>query len=187
MTGRREMIAAKAYEMMGDFGLESVHARTVASELEINHATVHYYFPKRVDLLLGVAEQALYRLNLDRTAFYEDATTAHDRLMADVELAEAYGSKGSRFYRVVQGLFVASLGEPKLRPAAQKIYKAYRDGLATQLEGAKVKKRSPYSDADLLAATLIGAGLVSQLHDGKGGSKLIQQITDSIEGTGTIS
>jgi len=55
MTGRREMIAAKAYEMMGDFGLESVHARTVASELEINHATVHYYFPRRVDLLLGVA------------------------------------------------------------------------------------------------------------------------------------
>lgn len=167
MPGRRDEIAAKAYEMTGDQGLEAVHARTVATALGINHATVHYYFPKRVDLLKAVAEEALKRLTKDRAAFYEGTSKADDKLVADFELAEDYSMKGSRFFRVIQGLFVASLEVPALRPLAKKIWTAWADGIGKNMAGAKVRKSSPFGEGDLLAATLLGIGLVSQLHDGK--------------------
>ncbi|MBX3097904.1 MAG: TetR/AcrR family transcriptional regulator [Fimbriimonadaceae bacterium] len=167
MPGRRDEIAAKAYEMTGDHGLESVHARTVATALGINHATVHYYFPKRVDLLKAVAEEALRRLSNDRAAFYEGMTKPDDKLSADFELTEDYAMKGSRFFRVIQGLFVASLEEPSLKPLAKKIWTAWADGIGKNVASAKVKKSSPFGQGDLLAATLLGIGLVSQLHDGK--------------------
>jgi len=167
MPGRREEIAAKAYEMTGDKGLESVHARTVAAELGINHATVHYYFPKRVDLLKAVAEEALRRLANDRVMFYEGAAKADQKLAADFELAGDYSMKGSRFYRVIQGLFVASLEEAALKPLAKKIFAAWAEGIGKNLADAKTKKASPFGEGQLLAATLLGIGLAAQLYDGK--------------------
>lgn len=167
MPGRRDEIAAKAYEMTGDKGLESVHARTVAAALGINHATVHYYYPRRVDLLKAVAEEALRRLAVDRAVFYEGSKKAEEKLAADFELAEDYSMKGSRFYRVIQGIFVASLEEAALKPLAKKIFAAWAEGIGKNLSEAKTKKSSPFGEGQLLAATLLGIGLVAQLHDGK--------------------
>lgn len=183
MSERREAILSKAYEMMGDTGLESVHARTVAAALKINHATVHYYFPTRADLLTGVAEMALTRLEKDRLTFTEDGATANERIAGMVELAAAYSKKGSRWVKVMAGLMVAALTEPKLVEPSRALWTSWRRALAAELEGARIHKRSPYANADLLASQLVGAALVAQVTGGGAAMEgALSGVTASIDG-----
>ncbi|MCW5938140.1 MAG: TetR/AcrR family transcriptional regulator [Fimbriimonadaceae bacterium] len=149
MKERRQTILATAYGMMGTKGLEAVHARTVAAEIGINHATVHYYFPKRSDLLMGIADYAMSILQDDRARFHEGASTVADRFQGDVLLAEAYSRKGSRFFRVLCGLFVASAQDPALKKKVKALWAAWSEPIA------KVA-------GDVAPATLFGLGFACQ-------------------------
>lgn len=167
MKTRRSEILKASYDLMGTEGLEAVHARTVAARLNINHATVHYYFPKRVDLLVGIAEFAVDQLRTDRSKFNEGLTAAADQLEAELALGEAYCKKSSRFAKVLAGLYAASVGEPTLKKSLKILWKEWSDTLVTLSESAKIKKSSPYADGELLAATLFGFALTSHLTDAK--------------------
>jgi AcrR family transcriptional regulator len=54
---RRAQIIETAFEMIADAGLERFRTRDVAAKAGINTATLHYYFPTKEDLILGVGEQ----------------------------------------------------------------------------------------------------------------------------------
>jgi TetR/AcrR family transcriptional repressor of nem operon len=150
MKDRRQSILATAYGMMGTKGLEAVHARTVAAEVGINHATVHYYFPRRVDLLAGIAEYALSILQDDRARFQEGAGSVAEQFQGEVALAEAYSRRGSRFFRVLCGLFVASSQDPALKRKVKSLWVAWSDPIA------KVS-------GDLAPAALFGLGMASHI------------------------
>lgn len=167
MKTRRSEIMKAGYDLMGQKGLESVHARSVAAELGINHATVHYYFPKRIDLLVGVADYALEQFQRDRLKFREGLDTDGDKLEAELALAEAYCKKSSRFAKVLAGLYVAAVEYPELRKRLLVLWKEWSESVTALTAGAKVKKASPYANGELLTATLFGFALTSHLTDGK--------------------
>ena len=167
MKTRRKDIQKAAYDLVGTQGLESLHARTVAAELGINHATVHYYFPRRVDLLIGVVDFLEGQLQFDRTRFQEGLSTAGDQLEAELALAEAYCKKSSRFAKVLAGLYVAGVADPVVKKRLNGIWKLWAGEFSRLIPEAKVKKTSPYVDADLLAGTLFGFMLASHLTDGQ--------------------
>lgn len=163
MADRKTAIAKAAYDLMGTKGLEGVHARTVAAVVGLNHATVHYYFPRRPDLLHGVADYALEVFAQDRAKFLEGATNAADRLGGELGLAEAYCKKTSRFVKVLAGLYVAGVADASLRKKLKGLWAAWVDGLSAATGKGKA---SPFKDPELTAATLFGLALASHLVDG---------------------
>mgnify|MGYP001005799572 CR=1 FL=1 len=171
MKTNRKDIKRAAYDLMGIQGLESVHARTVAAELNINHATVHYYFRRRTDLLVGVAEHALEQLQIDRAKFQEGMTKPADMLEAELALAEAYCKKTSRFVKVLAGLYVASTSNVILRKNLQAIWKEWLALIKDMTPPARLKKDSPYHDPEALLTHLFGIALASHMLDGKLDSK----------------
>lgn len=183
MKTRRNDICKAAYDIMGTKGLESVHARTVAAELGINHATVHYYFPKRPDLLVGVADFALTQFRFDRERFHEGLTTPSDKIEGELALAEAYCKKNSRFAKVLAGLYVASVEDPTLRKRLQLIWREWHALVSEMAAKAKLKKGTPFADGELLSATLFGFMLTAHMTDGQFDAKTkIDEIFSSMFG-----
>ncbi|MBX3110815.1 MAG: TetR/AcrR family transcriptional regulator [Fimbriimonadaceae bacterium] len=171
MKTRRPDILKAAYDLMGVQGLESLTARNVAAELGINHATVHYYFPHREDLLAGIAEFTLDQLKRDRAKFHVGADKPADKVEAELALAEAYCRKSSRFAKVLAGLYVASIADAALRKKNSAIWSEWSGLLVDLARTTKLKKDTPYADGELLAATFFGLMLTSHLLDGKFSAK----------------
>lgn len=167
MRNRRQEILVTAYGLMGTKGLESVHARTVASEIGVNHATVHYYFPRRSDLLAGVADYALQILLEDRDRFQEGAGSAKEKVENELALAEAYSRKQSRFVKVLAGLYVAGTSDPEIRKKLKAIWAAWSEVVTSQTKGSKARRESPFNDPEMTMATLFGLCLASHMLEGQ--------------------
>lgn len=170
MNGRKAEILRAAYDMVGTKGLESLHARTVSAEMGINHATVHYYFRGRVDLLAGLAGYARDQLRRDRERYLEGTTHAGEAIESELSLAEAYSKTSSRFVRVLAALLTASCMHPELKPEVRSLYGAWVEGLAAQMANAKAAGLvvdSPVADENLLASILLGVCMANHLTDGE--------------------
>lgn len=180
MAGRRTEILEAAYNLMGTQGLESVHARTVAAKLKINHATVHYYFRTRPELLAGIAEYAVSRLAADRKAVGEAATPG-DTVENEMALAEAYSRRNSRFAKVLLALTAALPSTPELRDPLMTLWAAWRAPLEDAVPKAKFRRSSPYNDAETLAAQLFGLMASAHMTDGEMAvEQKLDQIFDSL-------
>lgn len=170
MKNRKQEILVTAYGIMGTKGLEAVHARTVAADIGVNHATVHYYFPTRSDLLVGIAEYAVQILTEDRERFQEGAASAREKIENELALAEAYCRKQSRFVKVLAGLYVAGTGDPAVKKKLRVVWTTWLSLYKDQMKSAKTRRESPFNDPELLMATLFGLGLASHMLDGQLGS-----------------
>lgn len=151
---------------MGTKGLEEVHARTVAAEIGVNHATVHYYFPHRSDLIAGIAEYAQQILLEDRARFQEGNTTGREVVESELSLAEAYCRKQSRFVKVLAGLYVASVADPAVRKKVKGLWSIWLQAFAEGMASARPRKDSPFADPEMLMASVFGLGLASHMLDG---------------------
>ncbi len=181
---RKEQILATAYEIAGNKGLENLHARTIAAELGINHAAVHYYFAKRTDLLAALTAYAQRRFEGDLDRVSGNRTTATQRLEAHIALYEAYARPASRFFRVMASLFVASSGEAIIRDALQKATVAQAARLKLDLDAAKaeggINPDSVFADVDSLSGYLSGLCYRSQLMSGMDPTPMIDQLFASL-------
>lgn len=164
---REDQIRKAAYDILGTKGLEELHARTVAKAIGINHATVHYYFPHRDDLIIAVAEYALHQLIRDRLQLQQGTKTAREKLEAEVALAEAYCRPTSRFVKVLSGLYVAGVASKRVKEKVVAIWDEWRSLIYEQVGGGGLSAASPYKDPDLLLATFFGLGLASHMLEGR--------------------
>lgn len=160
---RDDQIRRAAYDILGTAGLEELHARTVAKAIGINHATVHYYFPHREDLIVAVAEFTLHQLILDRIQFQKGASTPREQLESELALAEAYCRPQSRFVKVLACLYVAGVGSENVRTRVGAIWDEWRSLIAKLTETAEMRGGTPYKDPDLLLATFFGLGMASHM------------------------
>lgn len=159
---RKTQILRAAFDLMADKGLESVHHRTVAKTLSINHATIHYYFPTRPDLLVGVAEYALEQLRRDRASLGAP-TEARDMVENELALAEAYCKPASRMGNVLLALCAAQRSEPSLTgPTGALVRELLSPAEQGALE-AKTRKSSPFGEGKLLPELLLGLVVASHL------------------------
>lgn len=164
---RRSELLKSAYEIVGREGLEGLHARAIASDLGINHATVHYYFPTRNDLLLALVDYAEERFLRDRDAILSQAPNPISKLEAEVALYEAYCRPTSRFFRVWASLFVASNTSEPLRERLRKFSNTWMSRFAEtkNLAGyAATISNDPLTEPYTFTAIMLGLGLMAQLH-----------------------
>jgi len=163
---RKEQILAAAYEIVGLEGLEGLHARSVAAKVGINHAAVHYYYPKRLDLLAAVTSYAMTRFMRDRDKLLSGANNPGPKLEAHLALAEVYCKPNSRFLKNWVSFFVAAITEESLRNTLSDHLKDWASTMKTDIEsGSKtgvVRRASPFVNPELLLASLIGLMLMSQ-------------------------
>ena len=181
---RKKQILASAYEIAGNKGLENLHARTIASDLGINHAAVHYYFKTRCDLLTALTEYAGFRLQGDIERVSANRPTPTQRLEAHIALYEAYARPASRFFRVMASLFVASTNEPQIKEALAKVTQTQADLLKGDLDAALadggLNAQSPYANPDVLIGYLMGLCYRSQMMQGMDPTAMIDQLFASL-------
>lgn len=151
-SAKRELALEAAYDIVSEEGLEGLHARSVAARIGVNHAAVHYYFKKRSDLLLALADFALAKFARDREAVLEDAGS--DRLKAHSQQVRAYCRSDSGFVAVWASLFVASLTDEDLKAELVRHLREWSFTLKVELKNAKGS--NPLSDPETLVATMLG-------------------------------
>ena len=163
---RKEQMLAAAYEIVGTEGLEGLHARSVAAKIGVNHAAVHYYFPKRSDLLLAVTAYAVRRFSSDRQKLLGAATSTTVRLDAHLAQAEAYCKPNSRFLKNWISFYVASICDRSLQTELARHLREWSASVGVDIQsGGKtgaVKPASPFANSDLLVATLLGLMVCAQ-------------------------
>lgn len=166
-TDRKAQMLEAAYEILGQEGLEGLHARSVAARVGVNHAAVHYYFPRRLDLIDAVIDYAVDRFHDDVRNFRAKASGPAQHLETDLALFEAYCRPTSRFFRVWASLFVAGQAEPTIRAKLEEFSSAWTATLEQSLNLAhaagRLNEASDYADAELLATTVLGLGLRAQV------------------------
>lgn len=181
---RKDQILSTAYEIAGKAGLENLHARTIGAELGINHAAVHYYFAKRIDLLIALCEYSLKRFEGDLERVCSNRTTATQRLEAHIALYEAYARPTSRFFRVLASLFVASAAEAELKAKLVHVQtvqmERLRDHLTAAVAEGGVNQGSIFTDVDALAGYLNGLCYRSQMLGGMDPTAMIDALYASL-------
>lgn len=162
---KREQILLVSYEILGKSGLENLHARTVAAELKMNHAAVHYYFKTREDLLVALVGYAQKRFESDLDRVTSALTSASKRLEAHIALYEAYARPQSRYFRVLSSLFVAGATMERVREATKGLLSYQQQRLAAHLDeaAASVKPGHPLAHGRSLHEYLFGLCFWSQM------------------------
>jgi AcrR family transcriptional regulator len=178
MPGRREEIEAAAFSLAAAEGLEAVHARTVAGRLGIHHATIHYYYPRRGDLIEALAVHALARMNADRARLLEEGAGPSEKLEACIAMAEAYSRRESPMGRVWIALLAAEPGISELKARLEALSQAWSQDHAEA--ASAFPDGSLFQDPMLLGAALFGAVFAGQI-SGADTSAMLDRIYDSIE------
>lgn len=159
---RRTQIVETAYELLGRGGLESLHARTVAAEVGVNHAAIHYYFPTRKDLLLAITDHISARFIQDRQAVL-DRVAKKQAIEAEFALYEAYCRPQSRFFRVWASLFVAGQVQPEIKAKLAAFSRLMATSFAESLAASgKRNARTVLADPGVFCSTILGIGLRAQ-------------------------
>ncbi len=63
---RRQALVQAAYHSIAEHGLEGLRTREVAAQVGMTHATLHYYFPTKTDLIKAVVQYAIHKRILAR-------------------------------------------------------------------------------------------------------------------------
>ena len=70
---RRRSLIEAAYRIIAEQGLKGLRTRTVAAQVGLTHATLHYYFPTKEALIEAVIDYAVFqKLLVGIPLFYED-------------------------------------------------------------------------------------------------------------------
>ena len=92
MPDRRESLVDAAYSLIAERGLEGLRTRDIAARAGIHHATLHYYFPTKEDLVKAVADR------LDEE-FVAANALSHTEEMAARPIMEQLGFMFASFQR----------------------------------------------------------------------------------------
>lgn len=157
--GRREQILEAAYQIVGHCGLEGLHARTVAKELGIHHAAVHYYFRTRSDLISALIDYAFEKFKADHARLAGESSTPNERLDAMIALARDHSKRESPYFKNWASFYVASLDDDHLRDKLRQRLKEWLDVFDTSSLDAS---GSHPDKAKALAAGLTGVVVLSQ-------------------------
>jgi AcrR family transcriptional regulator len=80
---RRNQLVIAAYHIIAEKGFEGLRTREVADIVGINHATLHYYFPSKEDLIQGVVDYLIEQFSSTHTPQQFFDYSAQDLLRAE--------------------------------------------------------------------------------------------------------
>jgi len=151
----KESILRAGVALLDAQGIAALTQPKVARAAGVKQSHLTYYFPKRTDLLLGIAEHSIDGILANLAARLEK--TVPSAAIADT--IAALGNSGAP-PRIMLGLIVAADGEPELRPALQKLVRHIRQRILALLEQAGIANSA--QAALLFHATLIGLAVMHE-------------------------
>jgi len=103
---RRQQLILVAYQLIAEKGFEGLRTRAVAERVGINHATLHYHFPTKEDLIQGVVDYLIQQFSAPHAVL-------HPAQASSLELVRAEFSQINQLHQVPEMIIV--LDELSLR------------------------------------------------------------------------
>lgn len=151
----KESILQAGATLLREQGIASLTQPKVSRAAGVKQSHLTYYFPRRSDLLLGIAEHTFEAVTTELAARLQKESL-QDAFLHTVTSAMLEGLPP----RILLGLVVAADGEPQLRAPLRKFIRHVRGRIQTLLARAGVGD-SPAS-ALQLHATLIGLAVLHE-------------------------
>jgi AcrR family transcriptional regulator len=121
---RKSELVEIAYRLIAQHGLEGFRIRQVAAEAGIDNGTLHYHFPSKEALILGVVDYLMEDLKNNRTVGKDAEQTALDELRLEFEDIRWRLHRTPEQFIVLSDLAVRSWRDP----VVAKIFRKLDDG-----------------------------------------------------------
>lgn len=173
---RRGELVAAAYKQIAERGFEGLRTREVASEVGVNIATLHYYFPTKESLIRGVLEHAMGRF---RTTL-EPHGSPKDQLRKHLRAVRKLMAEQPELGAVMGELAMRSTRDKSVRTIVNEMFTTWQATVRGLLRRAvKEGRLQAGMDGDAVAAlviaTLMGATL-PPMNDAKRGDQAVRQL-----------
>jgi AcrR family transcriptional regulator len=126
---RKSELVEIAYRLIAQNGLEGFRIRQVAAEAGIDNGTLHYHFPSKEALILGVVDYLMEDLKNNRAVWKDAEQTALDELRMEFEDIRLRLRRTPEQFIVLSDLAVRSWRDP----VVAKIFRKLDDGWHTHL------------------------------------------------------
>jgi AcrR family transcriptional regulator len=121
---RKSELVEIAYRLIVQNGLEGFRIRQVAAEAGIDNGTLHYHFPSKEALILGVVDYLMEDLRNNRAVWKDAEQTALDELRMEFEDIRLRLHRTPEQFIVLSDLAVRSWRDP----VVAKIFRRLDDG-----------------------------------------------------------
>jgi AcrR family transcriptional regulator len=131
---RKSELVEIAYRLIAQNGLEGFRIRQVAAEAEIDNGTLHYHFPSKEALILGVVDYLMEDLKNNRAVWKDAEQTALDELRMEFEDIRLRLRRTPEQFIVLSDLAVRSWRDPVVAKIFRKLDDGWHDHLVALLE-----------------------------------------------------
>ena len=137
---RRALIVKAAFRAIAEEGFEGLRTREIATAAEINSATLHHYIPTKQDLIDGVAQHLLQRLQTEKAprAAHEapDDFDPFDHQFEDLIFYQLQAPDVLAVYREFVG---RAPRDPTIRALVAKLHASWKASIADALREAQAR------------------------------------------------
>jgi AcrR family transcriptional regulator len=151
---RKDALVAAAFQVIATRGFEGLRTREVAASVGVNVATLHYYFPRKEDLIRGVVAHAMGRFR----GTLGGAGSAEDQLRTHFVGLRRLARDEPELFAVMAELAIRGARDSSLRRIVGGTDDAWRAMLRALLRRAQDEHAVPAEvDADGMAAVIVAA------------------------------
>jgi AcrR family transcriptional regulator len=151
---RKDALVAAAFQVIATRGFEGLRTREVAASVGVNIATLHYYFPRKEDLIRGVVARAMGRFR----STLGGAGSAEAQLRAHFLGLRRLAREEPELFAVMAELAIRGARDASLRKIVGGTDDAWRAMLSTLLRRAQEENAVPADlDPDGMAAVIVAA------------------------------
>ena len=149
-----------AYRCVATAGFEGLRLRDVATQVGIDHSSIHHHFPTKQDLVVAVVEEATRQF----WSTTPKEGSAVDRLRGHLAALGRKIVEQPELHVVLRELDLRARRDPELREIIASREEGWRNSLRALLTGAAVDGAltpsvDPSAGAELIIATVKGASL----------------------------
>jgi AcrR family transcriptional regulator len=131
---RKSELVEIAYRLIAQNGLEGFRIRQVAAEAGIDNGTLHYHFPSKEALILGVVDYLMEDLENNRAIGKDAEPTALDELRLEFEDIRLRLRRTPEQFIVLSDLAVRSWRDPVVAKIFRKLDDGWHAHLVALLE-----------------------------------------------------
>src|SRR5438128_3154049 len=150
--GREQALVQAAFNQIAEHGFEGLRTREVATEVGVNIATLHYYFPTKEALIRGVVEHAMGRFRSTLVSHGSERIELRDHLRAVRKLLRDEPRLGA----VMAELALRSARDESIAAILNETYAAWHKTMRGLLrQGVKQGRLRPDLDSEGVAALVV--------------------------------
>lgn len=151
---RREVLIQAGYDQLAQRGFEGLRTREVAAAVGVNIATLHYYFPTKEALIVGILEHTMGRF---RTTI-APAASRGDLLRAHFDGLRRLVQDEPEIFIVIGELALRSSRDPGIADLFGRAIETWHRTMRSLIESAsKDGSLSVHADNDAQASLVVSA------------------------------